>query len=80
MPSVLVVDDHPGMRNTLIDILEGEGFEVEAACDGSEAVERFRNHPHNTVIMDVMMPGINGVEAFQEMKRLNQNIKAIFNK
>ena len=66
------------MRNTLIDILEEEGFDVESAKDGSEAVARFKAHPFNTVIMDVMMPGKNGVEAFQEMKRLNQDTKAIF--
>jgi CheY-like chemotaxis protein len=66
------------MRNTLIDILEEEGFDVESAKDGREAVDRFKNKPFNTVIMDVMMPEINGVEAFQEMKRLNQDTKAIF--
>ena len=78
MSSVLVVDDHAGMRNTLIDILEEEGFEVDSACCGDEAVDRFKQHPFNAVIMDVMMPGINGVQAFQQMKHFNKDTKAIF--
>lgn len=78
MSSVLVVDDHDGMRNTLIDILEDVGFDVESACCGDEAIDRFKHQPFGAVVMDVMMPGINGVEAFQQMKSYKEDTKAIF--
>jgi len=65
---VLVVDDEPGMRETLVDILEGVGYEVSEASDGQRAVSQVRNQPVDVVVMDVQMPNCDGVQALQQMR------------
>jgi CheY-like chemotaxis protein len=65
---VLVVDDEPGMRETLVDILEGVGYEVSEASDGEVAVSQVKSRPVDVVVMDVQMPNCDGVEALRAMK------------
>ncbi|MBI2876528.1 MAG: response regulator [Candidatus Tectomicrobia bacterium] len=69
--SVLVVDDDPGLTETLSDILEEEGYEVEVAHNGFEAIEKASSHLFDCILMDIRMPGMNGVEAFKEIKRIS---------
>ena len=65
--AVLVVDDEPGMRDTLMAILELEGYRVSSASDGETAVTTVREGAFDVVVMDVRMPGRDGVSALQEM-------------
>jgi CheY-like chemotaxis protein len=65
---VLVVDDEPGMRETLVDILEGVGYEVSEASDGDRAVSQVRSQPVDVVVMDIQMPNCDGVQALQQMR------------
>lgn len=67
-PRIMVVDDDPGMRLTLAGIIEEEGFEILEAADGYQAVNLAREHSVDLIFMDIIMPGMNGVEAFQEIK------------
>ena len=67
MTTVLVVDDEPGMRETLTDILEGAGYAVLVASDADSALAAFRRQPVDVVVMDVRMPGRDGVSVLQEM-------------
>jgi DNA-binding NtrC family response regulator len=67
--AVLVVDDEPGMRDTLMAILELEGYRVSSASDGETAVATVRDGAFDVVVMDVRMPGRDGVSALQEMGR-----------
>jgi DNA-binding response OmpR family regulator len=53
---ILVVDDDPTLRETLGEVLTDEGYIVQTAADGHEALERLRNWSADLVIMDVMMP------------------------
>ena len=76
-PSILVVDDHSSMRKTLEDILQEEGYDVDSAASGEEAVDLFSKCHHDAVLMDVRMSGINGVEAFRRMKGLVGDAKVI---
>ena len=75
--SILVVDDHSAMRSTLRDILQDEGYEVQSASSGEEAVDVFQGGNFDAVLMDVRMQGINGVEAFRRMKSLSNSVKVI---
>ena len=67
--AVLVVDDEPGMRDTLMAILELEGYRVSSASDGETAVTTVRKGTFDVVVMDVRLPGRDGVSALQEMGR-----------
>ncbi len=69
--SILVVDDEEIMRSFLHDVLSGEGYQVEVAPTGEEAVERFKEKEYDLVITDIKMPGIDGMEVLQEAKRLH---------
>lgn len=64
---VLVVDDEPGMRETLVDILEGVGYEVRTAADGDTALTAVREREVDVVVMDVQMPKRDGVDVLQQL-------------
>ena len=67
---IMVVDDDPGFRTTLVEILEEEGRNVIAAEDGYQAIEMVSDREIALILMDIQMPGINGVEAFLAIKEL----------
>jgi DNA-binding NtrC family response regulator len=68
---ILVVDDQPGMCETLMDILEDHGYHIESAPDGYTAIELNKKGIFDIILMDIIMPGINGVEALKVIKRIN---------
>ena len=75
--SVLIVDDEKNMRTTLADILQDEGYQVTTAATGDEAVESCANQRYDIVLMDVRMPGIDGVEAFRLIRRHQEGVRVI---
>ncbi|MFO7917107.1 MAG: ATPase, T2SS/T4P/T4SS family [Anaerolineae bacterium] len=68
---VLIVDDNPKVYETLADVLEGHGFAVGVAQDGSAAVEEMRENAYDLFLVDVMMPGMNGVETLRQIKSMS---------
>jgi len=60
--SILVVDDERTLRETLAESLEEEGYTVFQAADGREAVEAFRKHRPDLILLDLMLPEISGTE------------------
>lgn len=79
MPSrlVLVVDDDPGTVETLTDILSAKTYRVTSANSGDAAVEIVRRNGFGAVLMDIVMPGINGVEALKALKPVFPPAKVI---
>ena len=79
MPSrlVLVVDDDPGTVETLTDILSAKTYRVTSANSGDAAVEIVRRNGFGAVLMDIVMPGINGVEALKALKPVFPPTKVI---
>ncbi len=65
---VLVVDDDPGVRYTLREILESEGLAVDEAADGAEALARFDACPAALVVTDLRMPGLDGMEVLRRLR------------
>lgn len=63
---VLVVDDEPGMRETLTDILESAGYDVTSVNDGDSALAAIVGGGYDVVVMDVRMPGRDGVSVLVE--------------
>jgi DNA-binding NtrC family response regulator len=68
--SILLVDDDKDMTETLSDILTDMSYHVETANNGLEAIEKVKTYPFDTVLLDIKMPGISGVETFREIKRI----------
>ena len=60
--SILIVDDHPAIRSTMLDILDEEGFSAEQAVDGVEALAKCLENEYDFVLMDVQMPELNGIQ------------------
>jgi two-component system response regulator MtrA len=60
--TILVVDDEPTLRETLVDALEADGFRVVSAADGREALTRFRTERPDLVLLDLMLPELSGIE------------------
>jgi DNA-binding response OmpR family regulator len=65
---VLVVDDEPMVRDVLSRYLERGGFEVEAVADGERALAAFEAHPPDLVLLDLMLPRIDGFEVFRRIR------------
>jgi two-component system response regulator MprA len=65
---ILVVDDEPAVREALERILRLDGFEVAVACDGREAVRSQSAAPADAVLLDVLMPGLDGLEVCRRMR------------
>lgn len=66
---ILIVDDEPNMLRTLADIFRDEGFDVSTAKSGERAVEMCATSAYDVVLLDVRMPGIDGLEAFRRIRR-----------
>lgn len=68
MPSVLVIDDEADVRDSLKLVLGRSGFDVRTASHGDEGVASFVRTPADVVIVDVVMPGKNGVEVIATLR------------
>ena len=65
---ILVVDDDAGLRKALRRVLASHGFEVEVAEDGAEALSRLRTRSFDLLVLDVMMPGSDGIEVCEQLR------------
>jgi DNA-binding NtrC family response regulator len=74
---VLVVDDDRSMVKTLADVLRMKGWEVATAYDGQTAVEMATQDGFDVVVMDVKMPGLDGVSAFKAMKAKKPDVRVV---
>ena len=67
---VLLVDDEEQFVDVLAQRLEGRGFQVNTAFNGDDAIAFVEEHDVDVVILDVLMPGRNGIDTLQEIKRM----------
>ncbi len=74
---IFVVDDHRDIAEGLADVLRLHGHEVEVAFNGEQAIRIFREQDFDIAFMDVMMPGMNGVESFLEIRKIKPDAKVI---
>lgn len=68
---VLVVDDNPEIREIIQILLSNEGYQVAEAADGASALEQLKERPFDLIILDIMMPGLNGYQTCVEIRRIS---------
>ena len=72
MYRILVVDDEQNIREVIKEYAEFEGHQVSEACDGMQAIEMVKNNDYDIIIMDVMMPRLDGYSACKEIRKIKQ--------
>lgn len=76
-PRILVVDDDAAITATFESILVGEGYEVRTAADGVEAIGLARREPFDVVLLDLVMPGIDGLVALRQLREVAPQTRVI---
>jgi two-component system alkaline phosphatase synthesis response regulator PhoP len=74
---LLLVEDEPGLVLTLTDRLTREGYHVEATGDGASALERGATEPFDLILLDVMLPNLNGFDVLREWRRRSIDVPVI---
>lgn len=77
MAKILIVDDDKSIHITIAGILKKEGHEVDVVDDGYSAIESAENSSYDIALIDIRMPGINGVETFRELKKISPETTVI---
>src|SRR6185295_10181837 len=75
--SILVVDDEEIMREILETLLTREGYQVRLASSGVEGLDFARTTPFDAAIVDIMMPGIDGIATLDELKRIDEDLAVL---
>lgn len=74
---ILVVDDEESVGVGISEILKDRGFEAAYVTSGTDAVHEVMKTPYSLIFMDMIMPGMNGLDTFREIKKLNPSIKVV---
>nr|WP_083584198.1 MtrAB system response regulator MtrA [Corynebacterium sp. NML130628] len=69
MSKILVVDDDPAINEMLTIVLEAEGFDSRPVTDGAEAVQAFHEYEPDLILLDLMLPGMNGIDICKAIRR-----------
>lgn len=75
-PRALVVDDEEEDRLRIIGILKEEGFQVQEARNGREALDRIRRDEFEIIVLDILMPYVDGFEVMSHLKKKNPDVLA----
>lgn len=75
--SILIVDDEPGIRQSLTGVLEDEGFNVTAVASGEECLRVLEKRLYSCVLLDVWMPGIDGLETLTRIKATFPDVSVV---
>ena len=71
---ILLVEDEPGLVITLTDLLTAEGYAVESAADGVTGLARAGKEPFDLMVLDLMLPGKNGLEVCRELRQQGKDL------
>jgi len=73
VPRILIVDDEPDMRNLLVEVLDWSGLDVAEAHCGSEAVKSAFNNRPDIIILDIMLPDMQGWEVMERIRSMDDS-------
>jgi two-component system, NtrC family, nitrogen regulation response regulator NtrX len=68
MPSILVVDDEPGVRSSISGVLRDEGFDVDTADSGEQCLEKANGASYDVILLDIWLPGLDGLTTLQRLR------------
>ena len=71
MAKILVIDDEPGIRNLLDTLLRRKGYDVVLAESGQKGLDLFRRERPNVIVLDLKMPGMDGLSVLQQVRSLD---------
>lgn len=74
---VLIVDDEEDFARALAERMESRGFDVDTAFSGSEALEIAQSKPYDAVVLDLAMPGMDGIETLKGLLSINADLQVI---
>jgi DNA-binding response OmpR family regulator len=74
---ILVIEDEPRILGFLVRGLEAEGFSVDAARNGSEGLKRARRDPYDLVLLDLLLPGLDGLSVLHELNRARPDLPVV---
>ena len=74
---ILVADDDQSIRQLLTTIIRREGFDVDSAIDGAEAIEKLSKHDYAVILLDLMMPRRDGFEVIEYLKSHHPRVKPV---
>ena len=74
---IMIVDDEPSIRTSLEGVLEDEGYKVLCAGDGKEALKTMEEEMPDLILLDIWMPGIDGIETLKRMRSLHPGLQVI---
>ena len=77
MPAILIVDDEPGVRAALGGVLRDEGYTVDTVDSGEACLARVVEQPYDLVLLDVWMPGIDGLETLQRLRERRVDVEVV---
>src|SRR3990172_6132359 len=75
--TLLVIDDEEVMREILETLLAREGYDVRVAASGGEGLEMARALPFDAAIVDIMMPGLDGIATLDELRRIDEDLAVV---
>ena len=76
-PRILLLDDEERFRTNLQKMLEAEGLTVRGASSGAEALEELKHSPCDVIVLDIRMPGMDGLATLKEIKQINPEVEVI---
>lgn len=76
-PEILVIDDEEGIRKLLATILTENGYNVDTAANGEEAIRKANEKVYNIALIDIMLPDISGVELLTQIKEVKPRTRKI---
>ena len=77
MPRILIVDDEPGIRQSLKGVFEDEGFTTEAVASGEECLKKIESNSYDLVLLDIWLPGADGLETLRRLREKSPDTRVV---
>src|SRR5262252_8021050 len=77
MPRILIVDDEPGIRQSLKGVFEDEGFTTETVSSGEDCLKRVEQNSYDLILLDIWLPGMDGIDTLRKLREKSPHTHVI---